>query len=359
MSATDQKFQDAAKRRDHALRELIRNENNPNHYNGRIEAIRNYAANERNPTKQKRMQEMADRLEQKRTTLVEKQKHLQLDYDRANRQLAEQISQVKNPDDRLKLSSQARRRQEEIHLKEAGKSSSELNRKNMKTTLKFMEQNGASQRQIQDFAKGTDFSQAVKVERLPANKSLSQRVHQNGRRGPYYSDPGVAANRAGISSENRQHQRFKTSEPTQVLSSKAASINDSFTNRAKKQPARGGNTQYWVPKKEQHKVKSVAPTQRVKTPPQNAPAKQSQKTKKPTPRPTPTKPKKPAPTPRSTPKAATPKRSPRKAPPPQRPAPKPKNVIRRKGAASDIAVKNGRGIKIPNKQIKSPKPKLK
>ncbi|MDB4731556.1 polymorphic toxin type 46 domain-containing protein, partial [Planctomicrobium sp.] len=232
---------------------------------------------------------------------------------------------------------------------------SELNQKNMKTTMKFMEQNGASQREIQDFAKGTDFSQSVEVENAPVGKSLMQRVHQGDPQeikdpklknkepdpGRYYSDQGVAASRAGISDENRKHQRFETIKEFKVLRSKSASISDSWSNEKKRQPTRGGNTQYWVPKDKQQYVKPVSPRHHVQPPRKTTPAKRAVQKSKPAP------------------KAAAPKRSAKKSPPPQRPDPQPKKVIKRKGAASDIAVKNGRGIKVPNKQIKSPKPKLK
>lgn len=339
MSVLDQKYQEAAKQRDHALRELIRPENDPHHYDGRIEALRNYANSEKLPAKQKKMRDMAASLENKRTTLFEKQRQLQLNYDRANRELAEQISRVRDPDERLNLARDARRRQEVIHLKEAGKTPSSLNRKNMKTTIKFMEQNGASQKQIQAFAKGTDFSQAVKVERLPVGKSLSQRVYQGGRPGPYYSDPGVAANRVGISNENREHRRFQTSQPTEVLSSKAAAVHDSWSNRAKRQPTRGGNTQYWIPRKEQSKLRPVTVQHKVKSPKNSA----------------------------STIKTSTKQRSissseivtKKKTPISLKSASKQEKIIRRKGASNDIAIKNGRGKKVPNNQIKRRPPRLK
>lgn len=246
-------------KRDDALSNLIKIENSKSHYEGRTEKIRQKAAREQNVEMKQKLTRLAEHFDRKKEQVTKQQEHLQQTYEQAQKDLSAQLKEVKDPHEKYKLRKESQHRQADLHLQAAGVSPTDLARKNMRTTIVFMERKKLSQNDIQNFVRGSDFSQEVTIERHQAGSQFSQNLrlpdekkkskldlekHRLEQRGNFFSNPSEYGDRVGVAMEFREKRRFRSEKDLYSLSSKSKPIVDRFSKTNFEHTTRGGAKQF-------------------------------------------------------------------------------------------------------------------
>ncbi len=124
------------------------------------------------------------------------------------------------------------------------------------TAQAFYEKQGWPQARIDSHLKGIDFNKPVRVTTIPANKTLGQWQVPGGPKGNYFAPLEETPSRLGISpvghdpaigAVSKVQTQYVNPAPVQALSSRAASIEDSWSNPYSTAETQGGGQQYFVP----------------------------------------------------------------------------------------------------------------
>jgi len=234
--------------RDQHLRDSLRLQNQSESYRHQAVVARSRADQETDPAKKVKHEADADRFQARSDDLAQQQKAEEQKYFKSDMNVRKQIRTEQDPTARKALRDEDVARKADIHLDAAGKTKAERTQEGARTSVKYM---GVGERpaRMNNFAKGTDFSRKVEVERLPEGSTMSQYPHAKYGNGNYFAQKSAEPDRVGIDASRREpHQQRQVNGRVRALKSRATPARDDFSDDRGRTVThtRGGDRQYVI-----------------------------------------------------------------------------------------------------------------